>query len=67
MFLTKYHSGDKIEKNEVDWACRTYRGQQKCIQGFGGKLRERGHLESLNVGGRIILKWTFRKWDRGMD
>jgi hypothetical protein len=24
-------------------------------------------LGDPGVDGRIILKWTFRKWDRGMD
>jgi len=31
--------------------------------GFGwGNLRERGHLENLGVGVRIILRWSCRKW-----
>jgi hypothetical protein len=33
---------------------------------LGENLKERGHLENLNVGGRIILKWNLRKWDGGM-
>ena len=32
-----------------------------------GNLRERGHLEYRGVGGRIILRLIFRKWDVGMD
>jgi hypothetical protein len=24
-------------------------------------------LENLDVDGRIILNWIFKKWDRGMD
>jgi len=47
-------------------ACSTYGGQETCIQGFcWGNLRERDHLEGKSVGGSIILKWIFRKWDWG--
>jgi len=28
-----------------------------------GKVRERDHLGDPDLGGRIILRWVFRKWD----
>jgi len=28
-------------------------------------LRERDHLEDLDVDGRLIFKWIFGKWDEG--
>jgi hypothetical protein len=32
-----------------------------------GNLRERDHLEDIDVDGQIILKWIFKKQDGGMD
>jgi hypothetical protein len=39
-------------------------GERRRIQGF---VRKRGHLEDLGKDGSIMLKWIFKKWDRGMD
>jgi len=36
-------------------ACSAYGGQESCIQGHGGNLRERDHLGNPGVLGRIIL------------
>ena len=46
-------------------ACSAYESREKVIQGLGGGLRERGHLEDPGVDGRIILRWIIRKWDVG--
>jgi len=34
VLLTKYFSGDQVEKNEIGGECSTYWGQERCIQGF---------------------------------
>ena len=48
-------------------ACSTY-GERRVAAGcWWGNLRERDHLEDVDVDGRIILKWISRKWDWGMD
>jgi hypothetical protein len=40
----------------MGWACGTYRGQEGCIQGLGGKnLRKRKHLENIGGDGSTIL------------
>ena len=57
----------KFEKNEMGRACSTHGGERgEVYTGFWwGNLRERNHLEYPGVDGRIILRWFFRKWDRG--
>ena len=37
-----------------------------CMEFWWGNLRERDHLGDPGVGGRIILRWIFRKWDVGV-
>ena len=36
LLLTKYYSGDQIEKNEMGGACGTYGGRESYAVGFGG-------------------------------
>ena len=47
--------------------CSAYGGRGEAYTGFWwGYLRERNYLGDPGVGGRIILKWIFRKWDVGV-
>jgi hypothetical protein len=42
-----------MKKNEIGGACSTCGGEEGCLL---GSLRERDHLEGLDVDVRIILK-----------
>jgi hypothetical protein len=41
-------------------------GNEGVYRGFWwGNLRERDHLKDPDINGRLILRWIFRKWDKG--
>jgi hypothetical protein len=41
-------------------------GRGKVYEGFWwGSQRERDHWRDQGVDGRIIIRWSFRKWDVG--
>jgi hypothetical protein len=41
-------------------ACNNFWGEKRF---WWGHPRERNHFEDLGVEGKIILKWTFKKWN----
>ena len=53
-----------VIKNEMDRACSTYGGEERCIQGIRGKIwGKETTLEDPGLDRRIILKWISEKWD----
>jgi hypothetical protein len=40
-------------------------GEERCIRGLVGNLRERDHLGDPGIDGRIILKCICKKWAGG--
>ena len=40
---------------------------REVYRGFVGKLEGKRLHGNPGVDGRIILRWIFRKWDRGQD
>ena len=48
-------------------ACSAYGGEERRVQGFGGETwGKETHWGDPGVDGKIILRWTFRKWDVGV-
>jgi len=41
----------------------TYGRQERSTKILVGRPEERDHLGDLNVYGRILLKWIFKKWN----
>jgi len=40
--------------------------EEACTGFWWGNLREREHWGDPGADGRIVLRWTFRKWDVGI-
>jgi hypothetical protein len=59
----KYYTGEQTEKKVIGGTCSTYRGKDRQLGFWQGSLWEGDHLKDPDVGGKIILKWIFRKWD----
>jgi hypothetical protein len=41
-------------------------GRRVAAECWWGDLRERDEFEGLCIDGKTILKWIFKKWDRGI-
>jgi hypothetical protein len=50
----------------MDGACSADGGEERRIQGTGGKTEGKDHLLNPWVDERIILNWIFRRWVIGI-
>ena len=56
-----YCQGDQAKAPTTAATCGTYWRKQKCLSEFRWeKVTERNHFKDLEVGGRIILKYTLK-------
>jgi hypothetical protein len=53
--------GDKIEKNEMGYACGMYGGRKVAYRILVGKSEGKNRLEDTGVDGHIMLRLIFRK------
>ena len=62
--LTKYYSGDQIEKNEMGWPCGTYVCVCVCVCVCGGTVWQ-GHLiEGGKIGIHKRVGWEDVGWTK---
>ena len=47
VLLTRYYSGNPVQKNKFSLACGMYGGQRIRLQGFGGGSEGKNYLEDL--------------------
>jgi hypothetical protein len=65
--LVEYYWGEEIKEDELCRACCTH-GEETYLQGFGwGILKERDHLEDVDICGRITLKWIYKLAGMALD
>ena len=67
MLLTRYYSGDQIKGNESGGACSMCGCEEKCIQGFCGKILEKEITWKIRRRWKIILKWKYFVLWEGVD
>jgi hypothetical protein len=53
----------KFRKMNLEWHVARIGGEERCIQGGWGNLTEEDHLEDPGVGGMLIIKCIFKKWN----
>ena len=48
-------------------ACSMYGARRGAYRVLVGKPEGKNHLKDPGVGGTMILRWNFTKWEGGMD
>ena len=60
-YSSSNHFGDEIKEDEMGGALGRHGTEEKLIQSLAGKMKERNHLEDLDIDRRIILQWILKK------
>ena len=62
LYLLPNYPGGHIKKNEISRAHGSYRGDKRCIQGFGGETRGTDNSEDLGMDGSKEISWECVNW-----
>ena len=66
VLLTRYCSGNQIEKNVMGGACSTYVDSRDVYRVLVGKPEGKRQPERLRSRRGIIIRWIFTNWDVGV-
>ena len=68
VLLTRYYSGNQIQKNKVSLACGMYGGQRRCLLDFGGGIWGKELSGKPCVEEILWLMWILQRVGRlGLD
>jgi len=66
VLLTQYCAGDKLEKNEMGWACGAMGEERGEYRVLLGKPEGRRPLGRPRRSGVDNIRWNSRRWDVGI-
>jgi len=61
VLLTKYYPGHKIKKHEKEGASGATSQKTVADRALVEKTERKNHFQDLDLDGRIIFKWIFKK------
>jgi hypothetical protein len=67
VLFIRYYSGDQIKKTEMDKVCNKYWREERCIEGFGGKLEGMRPLGRSRRRRELKMGVSEVGWGHGLD